>query len=184
MARMVVHLQGNYSFYKVVHLETITIPETTRKFGTSAFNYCKKIKTVYYNGTMENWGSISFVSEKSNPLYYSGVDKVSNKKFYEMVNGEYKLVEKLEISSNSFASNSIYGYDCIKEIVIKENVTQINKHVFRQLNSLTSFTFENSSNWFVYTTNVENAISITITNKLDDMLDLIEQYYNYIWIKN
>lgn len=48
-----------YSMY-VPELETIYIPRTLKKVYLKAFAGCKSLKTVFYEGTIEEWNTIDF----------------------------------------------------------------------------------------------------------------------------
>ncbi len=123
--------------------------------GYDAFSRCKNLKTVYYEGTLEQWCNISFDSS----CYY-GVDLY--------INGD--LVDDLVIPSTvtkikkyafygctSLASvtipdgvTSIYHYtfgNCTKltSIDIPDTVTKTDNSVFSRCSSLTSVTFEGTT---------------------------------------
>ena len=56
---------GDCAFYNCIALETVTIGSGVTTISSSdaisggAFGYCSALKTVYYNGTKDEWGEIS-----------------------------------------------------------------------------------------------------------------------------
>lgn len=49
---------GAYAFYGAKALQTIEIPNSVRKFNTSAFQNCSYIQTIIFNGSETNWNTI------------------------------------------------------------------------------------------------------------------------------
>ena len=50
-----------YTFYHCTNLTSITIPSTLDTIGYNAFNRCPNLKTVYYEGTKDQWGAINII---------------------------------------------------------------------------------------------------------------------------
>ena len=50
---------GEYAFYDCKALTRIIIPKSVTSIGYSAFDFCTGLKTVYYQGTEEEWEKIS-----------------------------------------------------------------------------------------------------------------------------
>ena len=58
----------SYAFYCSA-LRTITIPNSITDIEYGAFEIMDHLKSVYYNGTIDEWLSINFAHKGSNPLY-------------------------------------------------------------------------------------------------------------------
>lgn len=62
-------------FYYCAGLTSIVIPVSVTKIRTYAFDYCRKLSSVYYEGDATQWGKITIVSQgnsylKNSPRYY------------------------------------------------------------------------------------------------------------------
>lgn len=51
------------AFALCVGLKSITIPVSVVSIGEEVFDYCSELKTVYYNGTMEQWNKINLKTQ-------------------------------------------------------------------------------------------------------------------------
>ena len=56
------------AFKGCINLTNITIPDKVTSIGTSAFYECKNLKTVYYEGTQEQWSKIEINRENEDLL--------------------------------------------------------------------------------------------------------------------
>lgn len=56
-----------FAFYACLGLTTLTIPKSIIGIGSYAFGKCKNLKTIYYEGTEEDWKRIN-------------IDKITNRK--------------------------------------------------------------------------------------------------------
>ena len=59
---------GNWSFYNHTAATSITIPTTMRLFGSGSLNSTSALKSVYYNGTLEQW--LQTASFTNSPFYF------------------------------------------------------------------------------------------------------------------
>ena len=75
--------------YKTVDLEFGSSVKEIR----SNFYQMGEIKSLYYNGSLSDWLKIKFVHKDSNPM-------ISYDKVYTKENGEYKLLESIELDDS------------------------------------------------------------------------------------
>lgn len=90
-----------------------------------AFKNCTNLKNVYFEGTPDDWCNISLANIYSNPMSIT-----SN--FYFKINGNYSLLENLEINSKSIGDYQFYNYVSLKSIVISNSAEKIGKSVFEK----------------------------------------------------
>ncbi|MBQ7306978.1 MAG: leucine-rich repeat protein [Clostridia bacterium] len=177
---------GSYSFYRCTHIQNIYIPATTTKMCVSAFNSCSAIKKIYYGSTIDNWCKIDFVSEKSHP-FTAYATNYTTRKFYQLVNNEYSLVENITVNTNEFSGYSLFDIDSIKTITIESNVIYLDKGFFAgvaNISNLTQITFKSITNWKVYSVSDKSNIkSITIPSTFEELKETIETYSSYYWEK-
>jgi hypothetical protein len=78
----------------------VEIPASVTSIGISAFFNCKKLASVYYKGTAENWGNISIASSNSSltqatRYYYSETEPTVDGNYWHYdENGEVAVWPK------------------------------------------------------------------------------------------
>ena len=94
----------------------VTLPESIIKIGEGAFGSVNTsvLDNVYYNGTIESWCGIEFLSVGSNPAYHSTYFYINDEQG-EVIHGE----------------NS---YSLVTDIVIPETITNIGDYQFAGMN--------------------------------------------------
>lgn len=122
----------DYVFCGYSNLKSIYIPNKIRKIGDNSFLSCPSLENVYYNGTIEDWCKIQFVSIYSNPM--------DNAKHFFMknANNEYYEVTTIEIPDtvDSIGPSQFYSFDNIKELIVSNNVTSIGRSAFQYCSNL------------------------------------------------
>jgi len=85
---------GNWAFGGCSSLTSVTIGNSVTSVGLGAFYGCSKLKTVYYNGTEEEWNRISIDStcDYNSTLinaryYYSETEPTTSGNYWHYVNG-------------------------------------------------------------------------------------------------
>ena len=128
---------GEGAFANCLSLKSIEIPSSVTRIGEGAFNSAHLMKDVYYTGNVEEWLSITFDSERSNPM---SVGDNPNLYFDE------KLVTNIEIP-NTIKSIPNYAFvNChsLTSITIPDSVTSIGDGAFRNCILLTSIIIPDS----------------------------------------
>ena len=127
---------GNLAFALCKSLASITIPKNVTSVGDSAFSGCVSIKSVYYNGTKEQWKTITIgiFNDNLSEAYY-GVKKASSpvisakKNDNEKKDGEvvYKTgrVDVLRYGIRSISANAYYNNKDIIKVVLPGSVKTI-----------------------------------------------------------
>lgn len=126
---------GAYAFYNCENLEKIYLPKSLTQIGEqnsdNVFgNSCFNLKSVYFDGTMEQWLSIKGLESGNNPLVY-GADLYLNK------DGLYVKVEKINVSGSigslGYQINSIGS---VSEIFINEGITNLSDYSLAHIYNL------------------------------------------------
>ncbi|MCD8309353.1 MAG: leucine-rich repeat domain-containing protein, partial [Clostridia bacterium] len=106
---------GYAAFSWCVSLTSITIGSSVTAIGSYAFEYCTSLTSVYYNGTAEEWNSITLVGTYSDPTYfgatiyyYSETQPYNNGNYWHYVNGEIVIWEIAEHTEHTYEG---YSYD-------------------------------------------------------------------------
>ena len=125
------------TFANCTVLETITIGSQVKSFNSKAFYNSKEIKTVIYDGTIDEWAAIDFKldtntynNEGNNPLYY-GADLYIDD---ELVQGE------IAINTSTVGAYAFRGYSRVTAVVLGDNVTEIKAYAFANMPHLTHVT--------------------------------------------
>lgn len=128
------HVDDN-TFKNCSSIETVNVGKNVKTFDSGAFYECKSIKTVNYEGTVDEWATITFnrtgsYSEGTNPLYYAD---------YFYANGE--LVEgEVTINASTIGAYAFENFGGIYSVVLGDNVTTIGTRAFQDMPHLTHVT--------------------------------------------
>ena len=124
------------AFSNCIDLTSILIPNCVTSIGNSTFDGCTSLTNVYYRGTIEDWCNISFVSSKSNPMYYAN-------HFYMLdENKEFKEVTEIVIPETITKTGDyqFFGFNNVTNIIIPNSVTSIGDYAFYGCTSIKSIT--------------------------------------------
>ena len=96
-------------------LDSITLPSSITKIGEDAFLDCRGLNEVYYKGTIDQWASISFKNEMSNPL--------SNKQAILYINNRQQ--KNIILNGKEIKEFAFYNCTFLKTIFISKSVSSI-----------------------------------------------------------
>ena len=142
-------LPGGFA-YGLKELTSISIPESIRVIGYSAFGDCTGLSRVNISN-LAAWCSINFYNLESNPLYYAhhlyceGI-KVTNLTIPDSVTAISRAAFAGSSITNAIIPNSVkyiieYAfYKCteLTDITIPESIIEIEENVFGHCNNITS----------------------------------------------
>lgn len=129
---------GNHAFANNISVKNVTLPNSIKTIGDSAFYKCTELENVYYNGTFEEWSRIDFTTNFSNPMYYA-------KHFYVLENGNYQEITEIVIPE--FVTEIKFQYVGMKNvtsITIPETVETIGYYAFAHCELITEITIPSS----------------------------------------
>lgn len=114
------------AFNDCKELSTIVIPNSVKQIGSDAFDTCVGLLDVNYLGTADDWVSIEFGSEGSNPFSYS-----KNLYFNGILTTTITINTAIEINDYAF-----YGCYNLLSVKIGDCVESIGESSFRYCHKL------------------------------------------------
>ena len=120
---------GSYAFRNCTSLTSVSLPSSLTSVGYSSFQGCTNLNSMDYLGTLEQWCTISFANDYSNPTFYS---KALNIDGVDMANLEIpEGVETIE-------DYCFYCCENIKSLTLPNSLKNIGKSAFDSCRGLTS----------------------------------------------
>ena len=117
-------------------IKAITLPNSITKIEYLAFDGCSNLKSVHFEGTLDQWVNIDFKTPNSNPLNSGGQFYLYNK---EVTNAT------LTNNVTEIKNNAFYNCQSLTSITIPSSVTGIGDSAFGGCNNLTDIIFEENS---------------------------------------
>ncbi len=133
-----VELIEENAFSQCNQLSDLTLPVTVKDIRANAFENCTSLRVVNYLGGVNDWFSLNFATEQSNPLYYGASlnvkgedgnhlvikDGLQTVKKYSLYN--CKSVQKITIptSVEKFEKDAFYGCENLKEVHYQGTLSQ------------------------------------------------------------
>ena len=127
-------LSGEFSKYTFKGLTIDNLYITKECTAVEDFGGFTALTNLYFDGTLEDWMSINFVSEKSSPMYYASYLYLINE------SDEYQKLEELVIPESVTRLNNyqFMNINSLKTIVIPNTVEFVGEKVFYGCNSVTT----------------------------------------------
>ncbi len=130
-----IEIIGRQAFQKCTSLSSVIIPNSLKGICHEAFESCTGLKDVYYNGTADEWVSISFNEDgfgDSNPLEYA-----ENLYFNNELVADVVLANAARINPGSFIN-----YKKLNSIYVPKTVTSIGFDSFLNCDNLADVFYE------------------------------------------
>ena len=126
---------GARAFMNCKSMDEVTLPAELKVIGEEGFYICNALKNVYYQGDVEGWCSIDFVTGWSSPTGH-----YSNLYFKD------KLVTDLVIPDTvtKIDNHAFFGCEAITSVKIGNGVIEIGDQAFSCCKSLSKVTLGNS----------------------------------------
>ena len=133
---------GSSAFANCSNLESIDLPKSITTYSNDEFSLCTNLKKANYRGTIDEWASINFYSDTSNPVFYSRCLYINDVLLENAVIKEAKTIKNrtfihcdsiktLLVSGNTKTIDGAFK-ECkgLTSIEIQENVTNISLKAF------------------------------------------------------
>ena len=147
-------------FYKCESLTEITLPKTIKRIEEKAFYGCEALTKVTFEGTVNEWCSIEFAQNYSNPTYYSkklfikdseitelNIDEATEIKSFAFINLESLTSVTMGESVITMGESSFAGCSKLESAALSPNLREISKFAFIGCNEIKSITIPASANY-------------------------------------
>ncbi|MDD6489638.1 MAG: leucine-rich repeat domain-containing protein [Clostridia bacterium] len=128
-------------------LKSIKIPNSIKSIGDWAFESCRSLKDVYYDGSKEEWNSIS-ISDHSIKQLHGNNDYLKNATIHYNGGGETKTDFEYEINSDNTVKITKYIGKSTNVVIPStiggKTVTSIGNSAFKDCSSVTEITIPDS----------------------------------------
>ena len=126
---------GTRAFMSCESMKSATLPAALKVIGEEGFYLCSSLKNVYYEGDVEGWCAIDFVTGWSSPLGHSSNLYFSGTLVTDLVIPD--TVTKID-------NHAFFGCNSITSVIIGNGVTAIEDQAFSSCRNLSQITLGNS----------------------------------------
>ncbi len=126
----------DYASFSSESITSVRIPNSIKNIGSLVFIFCDNLTEVYYDGSVEEWGSIEFNSESSNPMY-------NGAKLFIKDSNEYELLTEAALTKN-VKQYAFYGCISLKSLSLCEGVESVENSSFYNCKNLFNIEMSNS----------------------------------------
>lgn len=124
------------AFYGCSSITSVVIPNSVKTIETYTFGNCENLSEVYFNGTIEDWLSISFSNEKSNPCNNGAKLYLNNEEFTTL---------NIPSSVTNIQDYAFCGCKSLKWVYLHASITSIGKMAFYNCSNITSISISTDS---------------------------------------
>ena len=116
------------------NITEISLPNTLVNMGEDAFIGCEKLEKVEYVGSIDDWCTIKFENEYSNPM------SVASDFFNINADGDIAELTDLVFSTNvtTIEEYQFFGFENIESVTFSETIVSIGDYAFANCDKLTS----------------------------------------------
>lgn len=141
-------------------LTSVTIGKSVQKIKNKAFYGCIKLEKANYTGTIDDWVSIEFESNDSNPIWMSNCLYINDILVTDVVINASVVKDYALYCCNSLTSvilgdgvtrvgySAFWSANKLSSVVIGKNVKQIELSAFASIALFNSVTFEVTEGWY------------------------------------
>lgn len=102
-------------------LTSITLPASIKSIAGQAFANCTSLKSVYYNGSIEDWYNIDFGGDYSNPASVGANVYINNQLITELI---------IPNTVTEIKPYAFQGFNSLSHVTIPNSVTSIGDYAF------------------------------------------------------
>ncbi len=124
------------AFSNCNNITNIVLPSNITKISSGAFSHCDSLTSVYYEGTIENWCTINFISSSSNPMSIAS-------HFYLKNNNEWQELRSIDIPNTitQIGNYQFYGFKNALSLVLPQGIVSIGENAFKDTKILEIYNY-------------------------------------------
>ena len=172
------------SFYKCTSIVSVTLPQSVKTIGASAFANCSNISNVYFNGTVDEWLTITFADYWSNPLSNEASLYIESEKVTELcISNTHTTIKEYALSGctslislyiaegvREIGANAFSDCKNLKTAIIPNSLQKLGAYSFGNCQSLTYTTIDNGN--YIGNENNPYLILVSVVDKRANAFNL------------
>ncbi len=119
---------GTNAFAECSGLTEVTIASNIGLIGAYAFENCTNLRQTNFKGSLDQWASITFMSQKSNPISFS-------KNLY--IGGQIVTDLSFGSSVTRISDHAFFNLTCAKSLTLSNSIKSIGEAAFKNCYRLT-----------------------------------------------